>query len=155
MYVEIKKKAEGCDMLQEKTFQSFLAKYNGSKKGSVHMDVKMYQSLQFEYYRFLDFLGEPRGIHAKLGLLRGNKSLPGTTASSTTARTTKNYKAVFGQEVLNIIEGRPKGVFVKWVEQQGQKICRRPLPEDWCEKLVESGKVTLSLDAQIVYPVGV
>ena len=71
----------------------------------------------------LDLLAKPRawGIHASLGLLQGNKGLPGTSK-------TKNDLAVFGQEALKIIEGRPKGVFAKWVERQCTKICRRPLP---------------------------
>ena len=151
-YVEIKKKAEGCDVMQEETFQSIQARYNLIKKDSDQLDIKMYQSLQAEYYRLLDFLTEPRGIHATLGFLQGNKGLPGTSASSTIAPTSKSDSVLFWQEVLKIIEGRPKGVYVKWVEKQGQKICRRPLPEDWCDQLVERGKVTLSLNGEIVYP---
>merc|ERR1719186_2283571 len=118
-------------MMQEETFKSILARYNMTKKASDHLDVKMYKSLQFEYYRFLDFLAVPRGLHVKLGSLQGN------------------------EKVLKIIEGRPKGVFVKWIERQGLKICGRPLSEDWCEHWVERGKVTLSMDGQIAYPAGV
>ena len=143
-------------MMQGETIKSILARYKGITKASEHLDAKIYQSLkQFQYNRLLDMLAEPRGIHATLGVLQGNKTLPGTRASSTTSTITKNDPAVFAQEVLKIIEGRPKGVFVKWVERQGQKICRRPLPEDWCEHLVERGKVTLSLDGLAVYPSGV
>ena len=147
--------AGSCDMFQEETFQSFLARHNVVKKAYDHLDVKMYLSLQAENYRLLDLLAEPRGIHATLGLLQGKIGLPGTSDSSTSSLTKKNDSAVFGQEVLKIIEGRPKGVFVKWVEWLGKKSCRKPLPEDWCEQLVERGKVTLSSDGQIVYPTGV